>query len=944
MSFRFARFAAVLAAFALAAPPASAIDPLPPGAALAADPAVRYGSLANGLRYAVMSNDAPAGAISIRRAMRVGSYDEEDAELGFAHFIEHMAFRSTRGAPDGALDNRFASLGVAFGRDQNAATGLETTIYRIDLPGGGTAAAKAVLGWMRDAADGILFTPAAVAVERGVVLAEMQSRNNPAAALQRETDAFQTPGLRSSRDPGGTEASLKGATPAALQAFYDRWYRPENGMVVIVGDAPPDELQRAVEEAFGGWRGRGDAGTRWRPPERPVRSLEAFTRSEPSLPATLSACRTPPPPADRGPSLERLRREALGELWASILGTRLAQLGARPGSPLLQAGAFSAGNIPDTGLACLIAAPTADNWREALAATQAELRRFAAHGPTQREVETALDRLRSRLGGAAYQSGTRVSPALADQIAGAEMEGRVFQHPMAALRSLEVAIAGVTADDVKRAFEQDWAGSGPLLVASGPRAPSRQDLLAAWRSNEAAAPLAAYADEVTLPWAYRDFGKRGKVRKREAFADPEFVRLHYDNGVILNFKRTTLQAGGVELRVRFGHGERGLDAATRLPASLAAGFFPMGGLGRMDFRQVALALTNTTWMFTLEIEATAFVLSSSTLTAHVDQQMQLLTAYMTDPAFGPMIDDKLPTAVDMIYRAYRSEPNAVALEALETALYPDKLSIPPREQLAGYRAADFARMLKPVLTTAPIEVTIVGDIEEEAAKRAVAATFGALAPRPPLAAPPGAGPFRHFPEPMPPAATAFHEGPADKAAAILLWPLYVASPERRAEEYAIGLVSAIFQTRLLQRVRGEMGKVYSPAVSNVMIDAADQGHVAAIIEATPADLHALVAAARGVAAELASGRISQAEVDAARQPLVAARLQAQSHNAAWAGILSHMLRNPEALDELVRYQADMDALSLDDVRRAAATWLKRDPIVARALPRPATAARAGTDR
>jgi zinc protease len=354
----------------------------------------------------------------------------------------------------------------------------------------------------------------------------------------------------------------------------------------------------------------------------------------------------------------------------------------------------------------------------------------------------------------------------------------------------------------------------------------------------------------------------------------------------------------------------------------------------MDIEEIGSALTNTTWAFTLEIETSGFVLSSGTMASQVDQQLQLLAAYMTDAAFGRMIDDKLPTSVDLVYRSYRSDPNAVAVDALERALFPDKLSIPPREQVAAYQAADFERMLRPVLTGAPVEVTIVGDLDEAAAKRAVANTFGALPRRAPLAPPAGEGPFRRFPERLPGPATAYHEGPADKASGILLWPLYVAEPARRPEEYAIGLVSAIFQTRLLQQVRGSMGKAYSPLVSNVMIDSADDGYVAAVMEATPADLDALIAAARGVAAELAAGRISQAELDEARTPLVAARLQAQERNEAWAGILSHSIRHPEAIAELTRFEADMRALSLEDVKRAAATWLARNPMIARAIPAP----------
>jgi zinc protease len=252
--------------------------------------------------------------------------------------------------------------------------------------------------------------------------------------------------------------------------------------------------------------------------------------------------------------------------------------------------------------------------------------------------------------------------------------------------------------------------------------------------------------------------------------------------------------------------------------------------------------------------------------------------------------------------------------------------------MAAYKSDRFAGLLKPVLTQAPVEVTIVGDIREKDAVRIAAETFGALPARSPLAAPAGPDPFRRFPDTLPSETTGYHQGPPDKAAALVVWPLYTATPERRPEEFALRLLSEVFETRLLQKVRGEMGMVYSPSVANPMPDYADQGYMAAQLETSPKDLGAVVAAARAIAAELAAGRISQEEVDRAREPLIAARRQVQQENAAWAGVISASARAPEAMRELLGYEADMKALTLDDVKKAAAVWLNREPIVAKALP------------
>jgi zinc protease len=499
------------------------------------------------------------------------------------------------------------------------------------------------------------------------------------------------------------------------------------------------------------------------------------------------------------------------------------------------------------------------------------------------------------------------------------------------MRVFDLLVSGLTPADVKSAFEADWAGNGPLLVMTGPEAVSAADLASAWRTNETAAPLATFADREIADWVYWKFGKRGKVTSRTA--GPEFTRLTFKNGVVLNFKQTDYQSGGVDIRVRFGHGESGLSAADRVPASLATGMFPNGGLGKMDYEQIGSALTNSTWTFSMEARPTAFLLSSSTLSDNVDQQMRLLAAYMTDPGFRPLIDEKLPTALDLSYRMFDTDPGFVATLALERTLFPGRESLPPREKLAAYRAADFERMLKPALTRSPLEVTIVGDIAEDQAKRAVAATFGALPRRPELPAlPKGKGPFRYFPERLPPPVTETHRGPADKAAAVLAWPLYVANPERRREEYSLHLLRSVLETRLLRQVRVVMGKVYSPSVGLATPDDADQGILTVTLEAAPEEIQALVEAAQGVAGDLAKGAISQEELDAARTPMLAAADQALRENASWASIIALSGANRAGLRELTGFRADLEALTLDDVRRAAATWLSPTPMVSRSLP------------
>src|SRR3979411_224406 len=66
-----------------------------------ADPAIRFGALPNGMRYAIMKNTTPKGEVSMRLRIGAGSLEENEAQRGLAHFLEHMAFRGSTHVPEG---------------------------------------------------------------------------------------------------------------------------------------------------------------------------------------------------------------------------------------------------------------------------------------------------------------------------------------------------------------------------------------------------------------------------------------------------------------------------------------------------------------------------------------------------------------------------------------------------------------------------------------------------------------------------------------------------------------------------------------------------------------------------------------------------------------------------------------------------------------------------
>ena len=101
------------------------------------DPDVTCGSLACGLRYYIKKNRKPAQRVALRLAVRVGSLQEEEAERGLAHMVEHLAFRATANYDKLELVQYLESIGAAFGACQNAYTSFDETVYMLSVPSDG---------------------------------------------------------------------------------------------------------------------------------------------------------------------------------------------------------------------------------------------------------------------------------------------------------------------------------------------------------------------------------------------------------------------------------------------------------------------------------------------------------------------------------------------------------------------------------------------------------------------------------------------------------------------------------------------------------------------------------------------------------------------------------------------------------------------------------------
>jgi len=137
------------------------------------DPNVKFGTLTNGMKYYIRSNKLPEQRGEFFIAHNVGAIQEEDNQNGLAHFTEHMAFNGTANFPKKALLDYLATIGVKFGQNVNAGTGVEQTIYNLSsVPLTRDGIIDTCLLILHDWSNYISFAPSELELERGVIREE----------------------------------------------------------------------------------------------------------------------------------------------------------------------------------------------------------------------------------------------------------------------------------------------------------------------------------------------------------------------------------------------------------------------------------------------------------------------------------------------------------------------------------------------------------------------------------------------------------------------------------------------------------------------------------------------------------------------------------------------------------------------------------------------------
>jgi len=240
-------------------------------------PPVTEFTLANGL-HAVVIPDTRAPVVTHMVWYKVGAADEPPGKSGIAHFLEHLMFKGTAKHPMGVFSRAVAGMGG----QENAFTTQDYTAFFQRVP---RDKLGEVMEFEADRMTGLVLTDDIVKPELQVVLEEYNMRvaNVPGARLGEQIDAALYLNHPYGKPTIGWRHEIESLTRDDALRFYQRFYTPNNAVVVVAGDVDPAEVRRLVEATYGKVAKRAEIGPRHRPQEPPPRAIRSLIYSDPRV-------------------------------------------------------------------------------------------------------------------------------------------------------------------------------------------------------------------------------------------------------------------------------------------------------------------------------------------------------------------------------------------------------------------------------------------------------------------------------------------------------------------------------------------------------------------------------------------------------------------------------------------------------------------------------------
>ncbi|MFW5897405.1 MAG: M16 family metallopeptidase [Halanaerobium sp.] len=306
----------------------------------------------------------------------VGSIDEAEGQTGISHFLEHLMFLGTENLPEGEIDDLISSVGGQL----NAATSFDYTYYYHEVP---SSMLELVMALESDRMQNLSLNDRGINREREVIKQErrMRTENNIFSRGFEEIKAHAFKDSYLEHNVIGWMEDINSISKAELKNYYQRYYSPNNALVVVSGDVEAEQVKKLAEEYYANYQSENLKRRDFKLPEQ----SEEKSRSvylDTNIPYALQLYRIPP--AD---NLEAAALEIFIDILANNQSSRLKEKLQKKEGIILDSGGFMY-PLRTESFALIYFIPSNQNLVEqAQQAFDRELQKIFTDGITEQEFE-----------------------------------------------------------------------------------------------------------------------------------------------------------------------------------------------------------------------------------------------------------------------------------------------------------------------------------------------------------------------------------------------------------------------------------------------------------------------------------------------------------------------------------------------------------------------------
>ena len=691
------------------------------------DPDVKVGKLDNGLTYYIRHNAWPEQRAEFYIAQRVGAIQENDDQRGLAHFLEHMCFNGTDNFKGNDIVKWCETVGVKFGRDLNAYTSIDQTVYNIsNVPTTREGIIDSCLLILHDWADGLLLEPEEIDKERGVIHEEWRMRTSAQMRmLERDLPRLYPNSKYGHRMPIGLMEVIDNFKPEVLRAYYEKWYRPDNQAIIVVGDVDVDKVEQKIKNLFAPIKMPASPApvVAEAVPDNQDAIIVVDKDKEMQYSIVQLMFKSDPIPDEMKSNMQYLVIDYLKDACMGMLNDRLTELAQKADCPYLQGGVeYDQYLLSKTKDAFNISVlPKEGQTEAALKAAFIEARRAAQFGFTATEYQRYKQNFLSQLDKQYSNKDKRFNSQFVNEY----VKNYLAKEPIPSLDDYYQVMKQVvpmlpleTINELMKNFFEDKDSNMVVLNMNqekdGAVYPTEASLKKA--IDEArATQLEAYVDNVKNEPLITKLPKAGKIVKEVAGKKFDYKELTLSNGAKVILKHTDLKKDQVILASEGFGGSSRYGEKDFANIKLFDDVIEASGLGNFSHTELEKALAGKIASASMALGTDRANITGSSTPTDVETMLQLVYLYFTNINKDQESYDNMMKTTELMLKNKLLQPEAVFSDSLTLTIQNHSKRFAPLA-MDDLKNVDYDRILQmakeQTSNAAAFTFTIIGNYDE----------------------------------------------------------------------------------------------------------------------------------------------------------------------------------------------------------------------------------------